>query len=68
MSKLIEALNIFLKYRDRDYPTHCEHGVLMVVGISREEISKEDKKQLEELGFFWSTDYDCWGSYKYGSA
>lgn len=27
---LIAALQIFLKYGDITYPTHCEHDVLMV--------------------------------------
>jgi hypothetical protein len=28
MSKLIEALQIFLQYADEQWPTHCEHDIL----------------------------------------
>jgi len=68
MKKLIEALSIFLKYKDIEYPTHCEHDILMVAGYSEDEISKEDKLKLDVLGFNWNSEYDCFTSYRYGSA
>lgn len=68
MKKLIEALTIFAKYKDLEWPTHCEHDVFYVVGISEKEISKEDRKKLDELDFLWSDSDDCWISYHYGSA
>lgn len=68
MKDLIKALNIFLKYKDNYSPTYCEHDVLYVVGISYEEVSKEDKEELKELGFSWSNEIDCWYSYRFGSA
>ena len=68
MEKLIEALQIFLKYNNKTYPTHCEHDILMIVGITEEEVSEEDKHKLDELGFFWSSEDDCWVSFRYGSA
>lgn len=68
MEQLIKALQIFLKYKNSGWPTHCEHDVLMIADITEEEISEEDKAELDELGFFWSDEYTCWVSYKYGSA
>jgi len=68
MEKLIEALQIFLKYKNETYPTNCEHDILMVVGITEEEVSKEDKDKLCELGFRWNSEYDCWSSFHYGSS
>lgn len=68
MRDLIEALTIFLKYGDEYSPTHCEHDVLMVVGIEQEAVSVKDQTKLNELGFRWSTEYDCWASYRFGSA
>jgi len=68
MSKLIEALQIFLKYGDPDYPTHCEHDVLTICGIFPAEVSAEDKAKLKELGFFISSDGDYFQSFRYGSA
>jgi hypothetical protein len=68
MEKLIEALQIFLKYKNENRPTHCEHDILMVVGITEQEVSQEDKDKLSELGFRWHSEYDCWSSFRYGSA
>ncbi len=73
MKDLIEALQIFLKYKNETYPTHCEHDVMYIMDVTKEEVSEEDRKRLEELGFFH--DDDCeegagegWMSFKYGSA
>jgi hypothetical protein len=68
MKDLIKALQIFLKYKNKDYPTHCEHDVLLVVGITEDEVSEEDKTELEKLGFHWDSEYDSWASFRYGSA
>lgn len=68
MKNLIEALTIFAKYSDTQCPTHCEHDVLMVVGVTEEAVSEEDQGRLVALGFHWSDSYDCWASYWFGSA
>ena len=68
MEKLIEALQIFLKYGNPAYPTHCEHDILTICGIDPAEVSDEDKKKLDELGFFHCEDEDCFQSYHFGSA
>lgn len=68
MEKLIQALQIFLKYKNETNPTHCEHDILMIMAVSQEEVSSEDTDKLDKLGFFWSEEYDCWASFRYGSA
>lgn len=68
MSKLIEALTIFLKYGDPQWPTHCEHDVLTICGIDPADVSDEDKAKLDELGFFVGDEYEQFQSYRYGSA
>ena len=65
LSRLIQALQIFLKYGDVSYPTHCEHDVLTVC-VDPSKVSDEDKVILKELGFFESD--DCFQSFRYGSA
>lgn len=50
MEDLIKALQIFLKYENKMYPTYCEHDVLYV-DIDPSVVSDEDKKTLDELGF-----------------
>jgi len=68
MKELIEAFQIFLKYNDTDYPTHCEHDVMIVrVVDNKKDISKEDRVRLKELGFRWSDEYESYCSTKYGS-
>lgn len=66
MEKLIEALKIFLKYKNLSHPTHCEHDVLTIMGVREDEVSEEDKAKLDDLGFFWGE--GAWQSYRYGSA
>lgn len=70
MKGLIEALQIFLKYGDPDHPTHCEHDILMIVGIDPAEVSDEDKVKLADLGFFVGREFgeEAFQSYRYGSA
>jgi hypothetical protein len=68
MKDLIEALNIFAKYGNPSHPTHCEHDVMFVVGIDEDQVSPEDKARLKELSFSWSNGYDCWSSFRFGSA
>lgn len=69
MEQLIEALQIFLKYSNEAYPTHCEHDILYVCGIDQSRVSDEDIKRLKELGFFPDDEGDGCGfaSFRYGS-
>lgn len=67
MEQLIEALQIFLKYDNPTWPTHCEHEILYIIG-DYSAMSTEDKAKLEELGFHWDAAMDGWASFKYGSA
>lgn len=67
MKDLIEALNIFLKYGNPNWPTHCEHDV-MYVSIDPEIVSPEDIKRLGELGFLPDNEgNETFYSYKFGS-
>lgn len=65
MDKLIEALQIFLKYGNNKYPTYCEHDTLYICHYEWDEISKDDQVKLEELGFIESDGSII--SHKYGS-
>lgn len=67
MDKLIEALQIFLKYDNPTYPTWCEHDVLHIC-INSSDVSEEDKKRLNELGFLEDKENEEFISFKYGSA
>ena len=67
MEDLIKALNILLKYGNPQNPTHCEHDVMRVM-IDPADVSEEDKKELDGLGFFPDDEFDCFQSFRYGSA
>ena len=67
MDKLIEALQIFRKYGNPQFPTHCEHDVMTVM-IDPAVVSIDDALRLDELGFFPGEDGDVFMSYTFGSA
>ena len=67
MSDLIKALTIFLKYKDIQWPTFCEHDILYVHGIPYDDVLPEDVEELRLLGFNSCGD-DVWRSYRFGSA
>lgn len=68
MEDLIKALQIFCKYKNSRWPTHCEHDVLSIMDISKEEVSEEDREELDRLGFIWDDENDCFASFRFGSA
>jgi DNA-binding protein YbaB len=65
MEDLIKALQIFMKYGNPRYPTHCEHDVLHVA-INPELVSIDDMKALEALSFT-PDGFDGFSSYRFGS-
>ena len=69
LSDLIEALQILNKYGDPSYPTICMHDTLLICGIEPQDVSDEDKKKLDELGFFVAKEFDNqFISFRFGSA
>ncbi len=63
MKKLIEALTILSKYGDPK--TNCVDGVLYVVGLNPDNVTKDDRIRLERLGFLAGE--NGFYSYKFGS-
>jgi len=68
MENLIAALQIFLKYGNHQFPTHCEHDVMWIIGIEPKMVSEEDTVELKRLGFSIDQSDDCFKSYYFGSA
>jgi len=66
MDDLIKALQIFRKYGNPSYPTHCEHDVMYICGIEPSVVSEDDIKELKLLGFRIGN--DMFQSFKFGSA
>lgn len=68
MDELIEALTIFKKYApDCKFPTNCWHDTMGVPVVDPEDVSEEDTKRLDELGFFVCSDLGTFISYRFGS-
>ena len=68
MEDLIKALQIFLKYGNPQWPTHCEHDIMYISDeISPEDVSEEDMEELDKLGFFVEDEFGGFASYRYGS-
>ena len=67
MEDLIKALQIFMQYGNPEHPFHCEHDTLYFCGVDPGEVSDEDKKKLDDLGFFVGSEGDGFMSFKYGS-
>ena len=67
MEQLIEALQIFLKYGNPDYPTDCRDETLFIIDIHVDDVSKEDVETLYKLGFFWSGEEEGFKSFRFGS-
>lgn len=69
MEDFIKALRIFEKYCDdyhKQYPFCCDHDIIVFNGAGKDDVSKEDKEELEKLGW---VPFDNFGfcSYRFGS-
>lgn len=67
MERLIEALNIFIKYGNKERPFYCADEELRVHGYKLEEISEEDIKKLDSLSFYWHKYEEYFYSFEFGS-
>lgn len=69
MEDFIKALRIFEKHCDdyhKQYPFCCDHDIIVFNGAGKDDVSKEDKEELEKLGWI---PFDNFGfcSYRFGS-
>ena len=69
-AELIEALQIFGRYATTTFsPTHCEHDVMYIMDVHRDQVTAAELERLDELGFFWcDEDVEGFRSYRFGSA
>ncbi len=59
-SEVARALEIFQKY-DNDF-LETDHEIMYGISIDTD-LSEEDRKELEKLGWFESDEYDCWACF-----
>lgn len=58
--KFLKILDILIKYMDdtqKEYPFWTEHDVLGFL-VDEQKISQDDLNKLEQLGVFYSSEYD----------
>lgn len=67
MDDLIEALTILRQYGNPHSPLNCAHDELTVC-ISPQLVPAGDREYLDKLGFFVDWGYDCFKSFRFGSA
>jgi len=69
MEDFIKSLKIFEKYCDdyhKRYPFCCDHDIIIFNGAGKDDVSKEDKEELEKLGWIPFDDFGfC--SHRFGS-
>lgn len=70
LNDLIEALQIFAKYGNPAYPTHCEHDILYICMEDLDKMTPEDEKKLNELSFSreWDDTGEGFASFRFGSS
>jgi len=66
MDDLIEALQIFAKYGNPQFPTSCR-GTSLYVNISYDAVSLPDRERLSALGFDYEEYGDGFSSTRYRS-
>ena len=66
MNDLISALQILSKYSEEKRPTYCEHDTFYVM-VDPLDVSDEDIKSLDSLGFSADTDNGRFFSFIFGS-
>jgi len=70
LQDFVEALTILMGYdSEGSYsPTNCQHDILRVYVSEGNDVTEEDAKRLNELGFDWDgDDLECWYSFRFGS-
>ena len=60
--QLIEGLTILEKYGGDD-DCAAEHDIIYAGSTPADKMSKEDAKRLDELGWHWDDEFDCWARF-----
>lgn len=58
--KLVEALEIFKKYRFESFDLSAQHDVVYMGGPKQSDVTEDDLSSLAEVGVTYSQEYDSW--------
>ena len=68
MDDLIEALQIFSNYTNTRNPTNCEHDIMYIMDVHKDDLDFNDQQRIEELDFIWDDEEEVFFSFRFGSA
>lgn len=60
MQKVLEGLQILLKYDETDGNFNADRDQIMCGGPRPEDLLVHDVPRLKELGWDWHREYACW--------
>lgn len=55
-----EGLQIFEKYRPGKQLAGAEHDVILSIDMPMEDLSADDLRRLDDMGWFLSGEFACW--------
>lgn len=61
--RILEGLQIFIKYDQEDTDTSAEHDILYAGATPPSAMADEDLATLKKLGWFWKDEFDCWAHF-----
>jgi hypothetical protein len=62
MKQMAAGLTILMKY-DPEGSCSAEHDILYAGPDEQGKVSEEDQKKLEDLGWHWDEQFDCWARF-----
>lgn len=63
MKDVVDGLTILMKY-DPNGGAEAQHDILFATPkITKDAVSDEDAKTLDDLGWHWSDEFDCWARF-----
>lgn len=64
LNQVIKGLQIIAKYeREDSYAVNAEHDIIYAGHVIFENISKEDRQELEKLDWHWDDDAGSWAKF-----
>lgn len=63
VNDIIEGLTILAKHDPHGLDANVAADHDIIFGPGKKDVPEDDRKRLEQLGWFWDKEYDCWAMY-----
>ena len=64
IANVTKGLEIFARHRGADeHIAGATHDIIYGVDVPADELTEEEREQLEETGWFWHDTVDCWAHF-----